>query len=93
LCVSHIKPGTRLDNETITLVVKALAPRTCLIIGSTTKDYPFVVRTSALKFAAGATRRFFGFDNGTPSTAHIKSSRSGLSEVEKSNTCIILLFP
>ncbi len=77
---SHIRPTTRLDNETITLVAKALPPRTCLIIGSATKDYPFVVRTPALKFAAGATRRFFKFDNGIPSTAHVTHDRTSSAE-------------
>jgi hypothetical protein len=56
---SHIKPATKVDNETVTSVTKALPHRTCLIIGTATKDYPFVVKTPALSYAAGATRRFF----------------------------------
>ena len=77
---SHIRPTTRLDNETITLVAKALPPRTCLIIGSATKDYPFVVRTPTLRFAAGTTRRFFKFDNGAPSTTHTTHDHTSSAE-------------
>jgi hypothetical protein len=49
---------------------KAFPPKTCLIIGSATEDYPFVVvRTPALNYSVGATRRFFKFENGKGSTA------------------------
>jgi hypothetical protein len=40
------------------MVVKAFPPKTCLIIGSATEDYPFVVRTPALNYAAETTGDF-----------------------------------
>jgi hypothetical protein len=51
------------------MVAKAFPPKTCLIIGSATEDYPFVARTPTLNYAARATRRFFKFENGKGSTA------------------------
>jgi hypothetical protein len=61
------------------MVVKAFTPKTCLIIGNTTEDYQFVVRTPALNYSAGATRRFFKFEDGKGSTARrtqIKTSET-----------------
>ena len=43
-------------NETIALLAKALPSRTCLIMGSATKDYPFVINTPSLSYAAGSTK-------------------------------------
>lgn len=64
----HVTPAIRLDNDTTTSVAKSLPPRTCLVVGNATKEYPFVVRTPEVKYAAGETRRFFKFDNGVATT-------------------------
>ena len=60
---NHIGPAAKIDNDTISSVAKALPPRTCMLIGLATKDYPFVIRTDPVKFAAGETRRFFIVDD------------------------------
>lgn len=63
----HVTPAIRLDSETTTAVAKSLPPRTCLVVGTATREYPFVIRTPDIKYAAGETRRFFKFDNGVAS--------------------------
>lgn len=67
----HVTPAIRLDNDTTTAVAKALPPRTCLVTGTSTREYPFVIRTPEVKYAAGETRRFFKFENGVASTVSI----------------------
>ena len=67
------------------MVAKAFPPKTYLIIGSTTEDYPFVVRTPALNYAAGATRRFFKFENGKGSTAKRTQIKTKTSETASIN--------
>jgi hypothetical protein len=64
------------------MVVKAFPPKTCYA----TEDYPFVVRTPALNYTAGATRRFFKFENGKGSTAkrtQIKTSETASKNMSR----------
>ena len=61
------------------MIAKAFPPKTYLIMGSATEDYPIVVRTPALNYSAETTRRFFKFENGKGSTAkrtQIKTSET-----------------
>ena len=74
------------------MVVTAFPPRACLIIGGTTEDYPFVVRTPALNYAAGTTRRFFKFENGKVTTAkwtQIKTSETASTTGYNSKTALL----
>jgi uncharacterized protein len=66
---THVTPAIRLDNETTTAVAKSLPPRTCLVVGTSTREFPFVIKTPEVKYAAGETRRFFKFENGKASIA------------------------
>ena len=59
---TYIAPAAKLDTDTIKHVAKALPPRTCMVMGLATKDYPFVIRTAPLHYAAGESRRFFKYD-------------------------------
>lgn len=83
---SHVTPATKLDTDTITAVAKSLPPRTCLITGTATKDYPFVVRTAEVRYAAGETRRFFRFENGVASIADTMPPADGENRSESSNS-------
>ncbi len=77
----HVTPAIRLDNDTTTAVAKALPPRTCLVVGTATREYPFVIKTPEVKYAAGETRRFFKFENGTAST--VKTQRQAKGKAQK----------
>jgi hypothetical protein len=68
------------------MLAQAFRPKTCLTIGSATEDYPFVVRTPALNYAAETTRRFFNFENGKGSTAkrtRIKTSETAITNMSR----------
>jgi hypothetical protein len=82
---SHVTPATKLDTDTITAVAKSLPPRTCMITGTATKDYPFVVRTAEVRYAAGETRRFFRFENGVASISDTMPPADGETATEPSN--------
>ena len=71
---SFIAPAAHLDTTTIRHVAKALPPRTCMAIGTATKDFPFVIATAPLNYAAGETRRFFMYDGTTSNKASFKES-------------------
>ncbi|MFQ6011729.1 MAG: ATP-binding protein [Nitrososphaerales archaeon] len=73
---SFIAPAAHLDTTTIRHVAKALPPRTCMAIGSATKDFPFVIATANLNYAAGESRRFFMYDGNTESKASFSESDS-----------------
>lgn len=81
----HVTPAIRLDNDTTTAVAKALPPRTCLVVGTTTREYPFVIRTPEIKYAAGETRRFFKFENGTASTANTAKQTKNKAQKKKAD--------
>jgi hypothetical protein len=76
----HVTPAIRLDNDTTTAVAKALPPRTCLVVGTATREYPFVIKTPEVKYAAGETRRFFKFENGTASTVKTQKQAKGKAQ-------------
>lgn len=53
----HIIPAAKIDEETIQTIVKSLPPKQCLIIGTATKEYPFIIETKKLPYiTAGKTR-------------------------------------
>ena len=71
---SFIAPAAHLDTTTIRHVAKALPPRTCMVIGTATRDFPFVISTAPLNYAAGETRRFFKYDGTTATKASFRES-------------------
>ena len=55
--LEHIMPATKIDRETVMSLVPSLPPRTCLVVGQATSEYPFIVETRPLPVAtAGETR-------------------------------------
>ena len=55
--LNHIMPATKIDEETISSIVKALSPRTFLAIGQATGEYPFILETKQLDvLTAGKTK-------------------------------------
>ncbi|MCS7365443.1 MAG: hypothetical protein NDF54_08410, partial [archaeon GB-1867-035] len=53
----HIIPAAKIDEETIQAIVKSLPPKQCLIIGTATKEYPFIIETRKLSYiTAGKTK-------------------------------------
>jgi len=56
----HLLPATKTDQETVMAVGKALPPKTCMVIGQTTNDYPFIITTRPLSVTtAGKTKLLF----------------------------------
>ena len=49
LDLNHLLPATKIDEETIFSITKALPPRTFLAIGQATGEYPFIAQTKPLK--------------------------------------------
>lgn len=77
------------------MVAKAFPPKTCLNIGSATEDYQVVARIPALNYAAGATRRFFKFENSKGSTAkrtRIKTSETASTNISRPEDRFTLLL-
>ncbi|RLB34597.1 MAG: hypothetical protein DRH12_17315, partial [Deltaproteobacteria bacterium] len=55
--LNHLLPATKIDEETIFSITKALPPRTFLAIGQATGEYPFMAQTKPLKQkTAGKTK-------------------------------------
>ena len=55
--LNHLLPATKIDEETIFSITKALPPRTFLAIGQATGEYPFIAQTKPLKQkTAGKTK-------------------------------------
>ncbi len=55
--ISHILPAAKIDEDTVKSIVPALPPRTFLVVGTATRDYPFIVQTRDLRYrTAGETR-------------------------------------
>ncbi len=53
----HIIPAAKIDEETISAIVKSLPPKQCLAIGIATREYPFIIETRELPYiTAGKTK-------------------------------------
>ena len=58
--VRHVAPAGRMDERSLSLVAKSLPPRTFLLVGECTSNYPVILSTIELPVqAAGETRLFF----------------------------------